>query len=104
MVKAVLRYAKSLSGLRQHNSPLPAASRFSMTKKQGSWDVGTEDPVRPRMDQAEKERHTLGTQMADEINLSGINMIFVDRQPAMRRWEMRIETPSFKKSWFYGSG
>ena len=65
---------------------LPFGSPTSMTRKQGSWDVGTNDSVRPRVDQAEKEKHTLGTQIADEINLSGINMIFIDQKPVARRW------------------
>ena len=67
---------------------LPFGSPTSMTRKQGNWDVGADDPVRPRMDQAEQEKHTLGTQIADEINLSGINMIFIDQKPVARRWEM----------------
>ena len=77
------------------SGPFPATSLFSMTRKQGSWDVGTDDPVRPHEEGSGKEKRTLGTQMADEVNLSGFNMIFIDQQPAARRW-VRIGTTSFK--------
>ena len=68
---------------------LPVASPFSMIGKQESWNMGADDTLRPReVQESEKKQHTLGKQMADEINLSGVNVIFVAQQPVARRWGM----------------
>ena len=77
------------------SGPLTAASLLSMTGKQGSYKIGSDDPVRPREEGSEKEKHTLGKHMADEISISGVNVIFVGQQPVVRRWGMRIGATSF---------
>ena len=58
--------------------------------------MSADDPVRPHEKESGKETHTLGTQMAEEINLSGFNMIFVDQQPVARRWKLWIGIIDFK--------
>ena len=35
---------------------------------------------------SETDQRTLGKQLGDEINLSGFNLMFADRQPTARRW------------------